>query len=51
VSFAATFSPIGKMIIITDMILGKAGILTFVYSLINVKKQKVRNPRGKIMIG
>ena len=51
VSFAATFSPIGKMIIITDMILGKAGILTFVYSLINVKKQRVRNPRGRIMIG
>ena len=51
VSFSAGFSPAGKMVIIVDMLLGKAGILTFVYSLINVKRQKVRNPRGRIMIG
>ncbi len=51
VSFSAGFSPFGKMVIIADMILGKAGILTFVYSLINIRRQKVRNPRGRIMIG
>ncbi len=51
VSFSATFSPAGKLIIIADMLLGKAGILTFVYSLIAVKRQRVRNPRGRILIG
>lgn len=50
-SFAALFSPQGKLIISLVMLIGRLGPLTFAVAVIKPKQERYRFPEGKVVIG
>lgn len=50
-SFTALFSPLGKVIIILLMFVGRLGPLTLGFALTRQIKERFRYPEGKVMIG
>ena len=50
-SFVAEFSPIGKLLIIITMIVGRVGILSFMIALIGKeKKSALKYPEARILL-
>ncbi len=50
-SLSSDFSTFGKIVIIANMLIGKAGLLTVVYMLLERSTLKVKYSKGKIYIG
>lgn len=50
-SFAALFSPQGKLIISLVMLIGRLGPLAFAVAVIKPKQERYRFPEGKVVIG
>ncbi len=50
-SFVATFSPIGKLLIIITMIVGRVGVLSFMVALIGKERKSVlKYPEARILL-
>lgn len=49
-SLCANFTPLGKIIIMLTMIIGKIGLLSFMMALVAKKESRVKSPEARILI-
>ncbi len=50
-SFSSSFSPVGKLVIIVTMVVGRVGILSFAFAIaMREKRASIRHPEARLLI-